>query len=99
MTMIRQTGDATLAVARHAWEANLDARASLLVDDGNVTLIADASIYYQDDLREKLLKSGTRLPNAPSAAEAILAAYNAWGDREIGRASCRERVEDAVGVV
>ena len=81
MTMIRQTDDATLVIARHTWEANLDARASLVVDDGNVALVADASIYYQDDLRRKLASFDARRPNESSASDAILAAYHAWGDR------------------
>jgi asparagine synthase (glutamine-hydrolysing) len=81
MTMIRQSDDATLVVARHSWEANLDTRASLVVDDGKVALVADASIYYQDDLRRKLARLDARMPNESSASDAILAAYRAWGDR------------------
>ncbi|HKW09043.1 MAG TPA: asparagine synthase-related protein [Gemmatimonadaceae bacterium] len=76
-SMIRRLDDATLVVTRHEWESEGDTR---VLDDGIVTLVADASIYYRDDLRRKLAAHGMRLPNAATASDAVLAAYRAWGE-------------------
>ena len=72
---------ATLIATRHAWEASLDARDGDGFARGEaMTLAADASIYYRDDLRHALRGRGVGLAVNATAAESILAAYRAWGD-------------------
>lgn len=76
-----------LGVSRYAWEET--ARRSgpaRVVASGDVCVVADASLYYRDDLRRAL---GHRRIACESdeAAELILAAYVAWGDE------CAEHLE------
>jgi asparagine synthase (glutamine-hydrolysing) len=79
--MIRRMGSATLAVTRHGWESEvISPDGAGVVDDGTVALVADASIYYRDDLRRRLAAAGTYLPEEFTASDAILAAYRAWGE-------------------
>lgn len=80
-------GGAVLAVARHDWE--LEAGFSgpvLLVEEHGCVVAADASLYYRDDLRRRLVASGARL-GGTSASHLVLAAWRAWGDR------CAEELE------
>jgi asparagine synthase (glutamine-hydrolysing) len=72
---------ATVAIARHAWEGEIEPRHGAHVfEDATVSLVADASIYYRDDLAAALAPRGYRLTSRATAGDAILAAYRAWGD-------------------
>jgi asparagine synthase (glutamine-hydrolysing) len=78
---------ATLAVARHPWEMSPSFSGdALVVTDGDLTVVADASIYYRDDLRAALARAHVGV-TGPSASHLILAAYRAWG------ADCAARLE------
>jgi asparagine synthase (glutamine-hydrolysing) len=82
----RGTG-ATLAVARHAWELSpAFSGDALVVTDGEITVVADASVYYCDDLRAALARAHIGVGGS-SASHLILAAYCAWG------ADCAARIE------
>jgi asparagine synthase (glutamine-hydrolysing) len=80
-TAIRDREGATLAVSRADWEFGHGFSGSVLVaEDGELSLAADASLYYRDDLRSALAKRGLR-PRDDTPSHLILAAYRAWGDR------------------
>jgi len=77
----------TLAVARYPWELHADLSGDVLVaTDGDCVAVADASLYYRDDLARSLSHAGVR-PVRDDASHLILAAYRAWGD------ACAERLE------
>ena len=78
---------AALAAARHEWELRDDfGGAVLVVNEGDLLVAADASLFYRDDLRAKL--AGQDVPTGgTSASHLILAAYRAWG------AACVEHLE------
>ena len=77
----------TLAVARHAWEMSpAFSGDALVVTDGEIAVVADASIYYCDDLRAALARAHVGVTGS-SASHLILAAYCAWG------ADCAARIE------
>jgi len=70
---------ATLAVARQPWELSPSMSGdALVVTDGDVTIAADASIYYRDDLRAALARARI-FATGSTASHLILAAYRAWG--------------------
>jgi asparagine synthase (glutamine-hydrolysing) len=70
---------AVLAVQRAAWELAPGFSGDvLLAREGPVTVAADASLYYRDDLRTALRALDVR-PAADTPAHLILAAYQAWG--------------------
>src|SRR2546430_2264707 len=78
-----------LGVSRYEWER--DARFSgdaMVVRDGELVIVADASLYYRADLLAMLAASGLapQMP-APTPSHLILAAYRAWG------ASCLQHLE------
>lgn len=74
-------GGAALAVARNAWESEeAFSGAALVVTEGDLLIAADASIYYQQDLRDKLKKRHERL-GGTTPSHLILAAYRAWGEQ------------------
>jgi asparagine synthase (glutamine-hydrolysing) len=78
---VRRLQGATLFATRYSWESELDARDGDGFASGDATSVAaDASIYYRDDLRDALRARGVGLAANATAAEAILAAYRAWGD-------------------
>ena len=78
---------ATLAVARHAWELSpAFSGDALVVTDGEIAVVADASIYYRDELRAALARAHVGVTGS-SASHLILAAYCAWG------ADCAARLE------
>lgn len=78
---------AALAVARHGWELQEGFGGPVLVaTDGAIAVAADATLYYQDDLRRALKHAGVPL-RGTTASHLILAAYRAWGER------CAERLE------
>jgi asparagine synthase (glutamine-hydrolysing) len=70
-----------IAVARHEWEFGPDFSGPvLIVQDGDLVVAADASLYYRDDLRRKLADKGVR-PKGQTPSHLILAAYQAFGER------------------
>ena len=72
---------AVLGVARYEWElATGLSGAALVVEDGDVIVAADASLYYVDDLRRALAAAGVT-PVGATPSHLIAAAYRAWGDR------------------
>jgi asparagine synthase (glutamine-hydrolysing) len=76
---IWRTGDSVLAVARYEWELGDGFSGEVLVaNDGDVSVAADASLYYRDDLLRSLDAAGVR-PSGRSPAKLIAAAYRAWG--------------------
>jgi len=73
--------NALLAVSRFDWEAAPEfSGEAMVVDDGEFVVVADASLYYRDDLRRKLASSGLSVPSDATASELVVAAYRAWGD-------------------
>jgi asparagine synthase (glutamine-hydrolysing) len=86
VAMWRGTG-ATLAVARQPWEMSPSFSGdALVVTEGDISVAADASIYYRDDLRAALARAGVATSGA-SGSHLILAAYRAWGVK------CAEHLE------
>jgi asparagine synthase (glutamine-hydrolysing) len=72
---------ALIGVSRFAWEdAPHFSGGALVVEDNSAVAVADASIYYRDDLRAKLAAAGATASATASATELILAAYRAWGE-------------------
>ena len=70
---------AALGVTRNSWELHHDFSGdALVVRDGGLAIVADASLYYRDDLCAKL-GVPSRATSTPS--HLILAAYRAWGER------------------
>jgi asparagine synthase (glutamine-hydrolysing) len=70
-----------VAGGRFAWEDE-STLGPIVVDDGVRLVVADASIYYRDDLRRAIRDATTDRPFAPSghgAAHLVLDAYRAWG--------------------
>src|SRR5690348_8549542 len=73
-------GSAVLAVARQGWEFGPGFSGPVLaVEDGDCTVVADASLYYRDDLRRRLAAKGVR-PCGQTPSHLILAAYRAWDE-------------------
>ena len=82
----REAG-AVLGASRYAWELESGFSGPVLVvQDADLVIAADASLYYRDDLRRKLAHAGVR-PAGQTASHLILAAYRAWGER------CPEELE------
>ncbi len=76
-----------LAVARSEWEFGPDFSGPVLVvQEGDIVVAADASLYYREELRRKLADRGIR-PGGNTPTHLILAAYKCWGDR------CAENIE------
>ena len=67
-----------LAVGRYEWERALNAGEELVAQNDHYAIVADASIYYRRDLRQRLRSRGID-PRDDSASHLILAAYQAWG--------------------
>jgi asparagine synthase (glutamine-hydrolysing) len=77
---------AVLASAYHPWEASLRASAAGGVAvAGDLALVADASLYYRDDLRRAMAASGTRIGEADRADRLVLAAFRTWGEACVAR--------------
>jgi len=69
-----------LAVARQPWEMSASFSGNaLVVTQGELAIVADASIYYRDALRDALSRARIT-PAGDSASHLILAAYRAWGE-------------------
>ena len=68
-----------LWVSRHEWEMaeGLSGPVGVLEEDDFV-IVADASLYYGNDLRRALASHGV-FPRAGTPTHLILAAYRAWG--------------------
>ncbi len=76
---VKRDGECVLAVTRFEWElADGFSGPTLLVTDGDLSVVADASVYYRDDLLRSLHGAGVR-PAGSSVAHLIAAAYRAWG--------------------
>jgi asparagine synthase (glutamine-hydrolysing) len=74
-------GGVVLAVGRHEWELGNDFSGPvLIVQDGDLVVAADASLYYRDDLRRKLADKGVH-PKGQTASHLILGSYQAFGER------------------
>ena len=70
---------ALLAVARQPWELSPSMSGdALVVTDGDLAIVADASIYYRDDLGAALARARVAATGS-TASHLILAAYRAWG--------------------
>src|SRR5215211_3914972 len=56
---VKRDGECVLAVARFAWELEDGfAGSSAVVNDGDVSVVADATMYYRDDLVRALQSAG-----------------------------------------
>ncbi len=74
-------GGAALAVVRNAWEFEDGfSGAALVVTEGDLVIAADASIYYRQDLRDKLRSRDERL-GGTTPSHLILSAYRSWGEQ------------------
>jgi asparagine synthase (glutamine-hydrolysing) len=75
---------AALAVSRFHWEADAGFGDTLVAEDGDLVVVADATLYYRADLRRRLAAAGTeQLRDSP--AELILAALRTWGKHGVAR--------------
>jgi len=80
-------GGVTLAVQRAEWEFGADFSGPMtVVQDGDIVVVADARLYYRDDLRRKLASQGVRA-KGQTASQLIAATYQAYGD------GCAEALE------
>ncbi len=71
----------TLAAVRHDWECRAGFSGPVLVvRDAHVVVVADATLYYRDDLRKRLSERRIRVAGQ-TPSHLIAAAYRAWGDR------------------
>ena len=76
---VRRSNDALIAVARFDWElADEFSGPALLVNDGDVSVAVDATLYYREDLVRALAAANARLTGR-TPAHLIAAAYRAWG--------------------
>ena len=74
-----RSADSVMAVARFDWElADGFSGASLIVNDGDVSVASDATVYYRDDLLRALAAANVR-PSGTTTAHLVAAAYRAWG--------------------
>lgn len=84
---LRQSGRAVLGAGRFDWETRaIFSGDALVVSEGELMIAADASIYYQADLRQSLSQSGITVGGS-TASHLILAAYRRWGE------SCADHLE------
>lgn len=74
-----RNAECVLAVARFDWEmAEEFSGSALIVNDGDISVAADASIYHRADLMRALSAQRVAVTGR-SAAHLIAAAYRAWG--------------------
>ena len=84
---VRRSGESVLAVVRFEWELTDGfSGTAMIVNDGDLSVAADASVYYRKDLLHALAAAGVR-PSGDTASHLIAAAYRAWG------ASCTQYIE------
>jgi len=75
----RTVGGALLGGSRHAWEpACTRSGSALMAIEGELAVVADATLYYTVDLERALRARGAK-PAGSSPCQLILAAYRAWG--------------------
>lgn len=80
------SSDAVLAVSRHAWECEPGlAGPALVAHERDCACVADASLFYRDDLRRALAAAEVHVDPAASPASLIIAAYRAWGTECVTR--------------
>ena len=80
MSEIWRSDESVLAVARFEWEmADGFSGRALVVNDGTLSVAADATLYYRDDLLRALTAQGVR-PAGATPGHLIAAAYRAWGE-------------------
>lgn len=77
---------AALGVIRMPWERAVTVHGGGRAERGPLTVVADATLYYADDLRRACAAAGS-VPASLSAADLILAAYSAFGEQ------CTHRIE------
>ncbi|HEU5208840.1 MAG TPA: asparagine synthase-related protein [Longimicrobiales bacterium] len=76
-----------VAVARDEWEARPGfAGPTLIAERGSLRVVCDATMYFVDDLVERLGRAGVE-PHSRDAADLVAAAYEAYG------ASCVDHLE------
>ena len=76
---IWRNGESVVGVARYEWELTDGfSGQTLVVHDRDLTVAADATLYYHADLLRRLRAAGVR-PSGNSTAHLIAAAYRAWG--------------------
>ena len=86
-TDVWRDGAVALGVTRGTWEMEAGFSGSVLVaEQGGLIAVADASLFYRDDLRRALERDDVRA-SGDSPSHLILAAYRAWG------CACVERLE------
>ena len=74
-----RSNESVIAVARFDWElADEFSGTALVVNDGDISVAADATLYYRDDLLRALGGANMR-PRGRTPAHLIAAAYRAWG--------------------
>ncbi len=74
-------GAVTMGVQRNDWEFTSDfAGPVLVVQDADAVVVADARLYYRDELRRKLSTAGVR-SKGQTPSQLLLAAYQAFGER------------------
>lgn len=79
-TAIWRAPHVALAVARQPWEMSPSFSGdALVVVEGELAVVADASLYYRDALRDALGRAHITT-TGDSASHLILAAYRAWGE-------------------
>lgn len=72
---------AVLAVSRHEWESAAGcAGDALVVEADGLVVVADATLYYQGELRQKLAAAGVPVRGS-TPSHLVLAAYRTWGMR------------------
>jgi asparagine synthase (glutamine-hydrolysing) len=76
----QQADRALLGVAATVPNAAHEGGLTALVDDGECVVVADATLYYRQDLAARLKAAGSPAKSG-SACDLILAAYHAWGTR------------------
>jgi asparagine synthase (glutamine-hydrolysing) len=75
---------AALAVSRFHWEADAGFGDTLVAENGDLVVVADATLYYRADLRRRLAAACTEQVR-DSPAELILAALRTWGKHGVAR--------------
>ena len=74
-----RSNESVMALVRFDWELSDEfSGASLIVNDGDISVAADASVYYREDLLRALGAANVR-PAGRTPAHLIAAAYRAWG--------------------
>jgi asparagine synthase (glutamine-hydrolysing) len=73
-----RNSESVMAVARFDWElADEFSGSALIVHDGDITVAADATLYYRGDLVRALAGANVK-PAGRTPAHLIAAAYRAW---------------------